>query len=183
MRVTQRQVWGKWLKSESATRCAPCSGGELLSISIQMKLCWQSRRVDGAIERRTPTWYTCMATTTQMCRNTLNLRRRTPNKRNKRIIDQTMLNVPPMSDDGPGRASAPTTFCRETCPLAVAHVYKLSTYCTPACARRINLNLAVDHSRPRTSTRTTTTKMKWHRGIERATSARYGWTYIVRCTA
>ena len=35
----------------------------------------------------------------QKCPNTLNLRRRTPNKRNKRVIDQRMLNVSPVSDD------------------------------------------------------------------------------------
>lgn len=54
-----------------------------------------------------------------------------------------------------------------------AHVYKLSAYCTPACARRINLNLAAGHSRgpDLNDDRPTTTKMKWHRGIERATSA------------
>lgn len=93
-----------------------------------------------------------------------------------------------VSDDrrppAPASAFTPTTFCRGTCRLAGAHVYKLSAYCTPACTWRINLNLAVSHSRPELRRgrgggprQPTTTEMKWHQGIER-TSPRYNWICI-----
>jgi len=65
---------------------------------------------------------------------------------------------------------------------SVAHVYKLSAYCAPAWARRINLNLAAEPLRvtPVTTitTPTTTRKMKWHEGI-----GRMGLPCIVRSTA
>lgn len=135
------------------------------------------------------TRYIVEASAVQKCPNTLNLRRRTPNKRNKRVIDQRMLNVSSVSDDRrpspaqPRNLSTTALGRRRSCIQIkrILHACLGPTYQSKSAGQGRAGRATPRPSRPRQARRRgygrrrpTTTKMKWHRGIERMTSPTHG---------